>query len=198
MFGFLAALTSFVPKQREGRDALIFENYIRTGQGLPGNRVYRESAVDKQARKELAAIRSRERLQQQIKFVRLMKKLLIKADRDGETDEELEQMRVKVAQIEAKIEKAARAKEMSCEDMFDMDMPDDAYDIQLEQLVQRATLNVAASENVQSRTINEECRADARASGDNRDISSPSIVNYLRSDTDDECVAERPGKAKCN
>jgi hypothetical protein len=162
MFGLLAALNS-LPKQREGREALNYENYIRTGQGLPSTKIYRESSVDKRARKELAAIRYKERLQQQVKFVRLMKKLLIKVDHEtlnGEIDEELEQMRIKVAQLEIKVEKSARAKDINCEDMFDMDKPDDAYDIELEQIIRTATSNITTTET--SNIVNE----NDKASGD--------------------------------
>jgi hypothetical protein len=186
MFGLLAALNS-LSKPQDGREALNYENYIRTGQGLPSNKIYRESSVDKQARKELAAIRYKERLQQQVKFIRLMKKLLIKADNEisyGEIDEELEQMRIKVAQLELKVEKAARAKDINCEDMFDMDKPDDAYDIELEQIIRNATSNITATENLHSKTteqttniINEKLEQDDKASGDNINIQSFYINN---------------------
>jgi hypothetical protein len=158
MFGLLAALNSLISKQREGREALIYENYIRTGQGLLSSKIYRESSVDKLVRKKLGVIRYKERLQQQVKFVRLMKKFLIKADQEiinGEIDEELEQMRIKVAQLELKVQKSACTKNISCEDMFDMDKPDDAYDIELEQIIRTTT------EKFDSKTIND------KASGDN-------------------------------
>jgi len=75
MFGLFAALNSLL-KPREGREALNYENYIRTGEKLPSHRIYRESSIDRQTRKELASTRSKERVEQQIKFIRLMKKLL--------------------------------------------------------------------------------------------------------------------------
>jgi hypothetical protein len=168
MFGFLAALYSFIPKQREGRERLIYENYIRTGQGLPKTKIYRESSVDKRTRKELAEIRYKERLQQQIKFIRLMKKLLIKANHNAEIDEELEQMRIKVSQLELKIEKAACAKNINCDDMFNMDKPDDAYDIQLETIIRNVTSNITTTTTT---TENFESKYDCKAIGDNVDIS---------------------------
>jgi hypothetical protein len=194
MFGLLAALNS-LSKPQEGREALKYENYILTGQGLPSNKIYRESSVDKQARKELAAIRYKERLQQQVKFLRLMKKLLIKADKEtpnGEIDEELEQMRIKVAQLELKVEKAARAKDVNCEDMFNMDKPDDAYDIQLEQIIRTATSNIPPTENIQSNIINETIEQDEKAFGDNINIQSSSL--YMNNDH--EFLLERIRKKK--
>jgi hypothetical protein len=191
MFGLLAALNS-LSKPQEGREALKYENYILTGQGLPSNKIYRESSVDKQARKELAAIRYKERLQQQVKFLRLMKKLLIKANEEtpnGEIDEELGQMRIKVAQLELKVEKAARAKDVNCEDMFNMDKPDDAYDIQLEQIIRTATSNIPPTENIQSNIINETIEQDDKAFGDNINIQP-----YMNNDH--EFLLERIRKKK--
>jgi hypothetical protein len=205
MFGLLAALNS-LPNQREGREALNYENYIRTGQGLPSTKIYRESSVDKRARKELAVIRYKERLQQQVKFVRLMKKLLIKAENetpDGEIDEELEQMRIKVAQLELKVERAAREKDISCEDMFNMDKPDDAYDIELEQMIRTTSSSIPTTENIQSkitkqssRTINETLKEDNKASGDNVTIQSSSINDDNPYDYGDQCLVERICKNK--
>ena len=181
MFGLLAALSS-LPKQREGREALSYENYIRTGQGLSSSNIYRESSVDKQARKELAAIRYKERLQQQIKFVRLMKKLLLKIS-NVEIDDELEQMRIKVAQLELKVEKSARAKDINCEDMFDMDKPDDAYDIELEQIIRTAT----STETIHSKAI-----------GDNKTIQTSYINNNNPFDSGDQFLIERIRKNELN
>ncbi len=161
MFGFFTAFNSLTSKQREGREALIYENYIRTGQGVSRNKIYRESSADKRVRRELGAIRYKERLQQQIKLIRLMKKLLIKGN-----DEELEQIRIKVAQLELKIEKAARENDVNCEDMFDMDKPDDAYDIQLEKLIRSTILNGTGTENFQLKTVTEKSKHDTNASGD--------------------------------
>jgi hypothetical protein len=186
MFGLLAAL-NFLPKQREGREALNYENYIRTGQGLPSTKIYRESSVDKQARKQLAAIRYKERLQQQVKFIRLMKKLLIKVDHEtlnGEIDEELEQMRIKIAQLEIKVEKSARAKDINCEDMFDMNKPDDAYDIQLEQIIRTATSNIG----------NEKFKQDDKASGDNVNTQVLYMINNNPYNHGDQFLDERIGK----
>jgi len=186
MFGLLAAL-NFLPKQREGREALNYENYIRTGQGLPSTKIYRESSVDKRARKELAAIRYKERLQQQVKFIRLMKKLLIKVDHEtlnGKIDEELEQMRIKVAQLEIKVEKSARAKDINCEDMFDMDKPDDAYDIELEQIIRTATSSI----------VNEKLKQDDKASGDNVNTQVSYMINNNPYNHGDQFLVERIGK----
>ncbi|CAF1206670.1 unnamed protein product [Rotaria sordida] len=181
MFGLLAALNS-LPKQREGREALKYENYIRTGQEFPLNRIYRESSIDKRTRKELASIRYKERLQEQIKFVRLMKKLLIKIDHEtinNEIDDELEQMRNKVIQLEMKVEKAAHAKNINCEDMFNMDKPDDDYDIELEQMIRNVTLNVSTIENINSKKIqqtsniiNEKFKQVSQSCGDNVNIQT--------------------------
>ncbi|CAF0793452.1 unnamed protein product [Adineta steineri] len=154
MFGLLAALNS-LPQQREGREALNFENYIRTGQGLPSTKIYYESLVDKRARQELGRIRYKERIYQQIKLIRLMKKLLIKIEHET-CDEELEQMHRKITQLEIKVEKSAHAKNINCEDMFNMDKPDDPYDMELERII-RNTI----TENIDP-TI------DNRASGDNK------------------------------
>lgn len=184
MFGVIAALNSFFSNQREGREALIYENYIRTGQGLLSNKIYRESSVDKQVRKELGAIRYKERLQQQVKFVRLMKKLLIKANRHGEIDEDLEQMRIKVAQLELKVERAARAKDINCEDMFNMDKPDDTYDIELEQIIRTATSNVLSTEN-------DKLKHDDKAGGDHVNIQISYKTNDNPHDSGDQVHLER-------
>ena len=208
MFGLLAALNS-LPKQREGREALNYENYIRTGQGVPSTKIYRESSVDKRARKELAAIRYKERIQQQVKFVRLMKKLLIKVDDEtlnGEIDEELEQMRIKVAQLELKVEKSARAKDINCEDMFDMDKPDDPYDIELEQIIRTATSNATSTtENIPSKTteqtssiLNEKLKQDDKASGDNVNTQVSYMINNDMHDNGDQFLVERIRKKQTN
>ncbi|UJR30794.1 hypothetical protein I4U23_018313 [Adineta vaga] len=139
MFGILAALNSIL-KPREGRNALNYENYIRTGQGLPSTKIYRESSLDRQARKDLATIRRKEQIKQQMKFVRLMKKLLFKIDNEtseNEIDDEVEQMRLKVAELEIKVEKSALAKNMNCGDIHDMDKPDDDDDIELEEIIRK-------------------------------------------------------------
>jgi hypothetical protein len=199
MLGLLAALNSLISKQCEGREALIYENYIRTGQGLPSSKIYRESSVDKQARKELAAIRYKERLQQQVKFVRLMKKLLIKADHElvnGEIDEELEQMRIKVAQLEVKVEKAACAKNINCEDMFNLDKPDDAYDIELEQIIRTATSNVTTTKNFDSKTTNEKLKHDDKARGDSVNIQTSYMSNDNPHDSGDQFFIEHIRKKK--
>lgn len=176
MFGLFAVLNTLIPKQREGREALIYENYIRTGQGLPSSKIYRESSVDKRARKELAIIRYKERLEQQVKFVRLMKKLLIKLDNEinnGGVDEELEQMRLKVFQLERKVEKAAHAKDINCEDMFNINKPDDTYDIELEQIIRTAISHSSTKkEKFDSKTINEKLKHDNKISGDNINIQT--------------------------
>ncbi|CAF1148358.1 unnamed protein product [Rotaria sp. Silwood1] len=200
MFGLLAAL-NFLPKQREGREALKYENYIRTGQGFSSNKIYRESSVDKRIRKELAAIRYKERLQQQVKFVRLMKKLLIKIDHDRlkeEIDEELEQMRNRVAQLELKVEKVARTKDINCEDMFNMDKPDDAYDIELEQMIRNIISNVTTTENIYSKTskqtsniINEKLKQVNIPCGDNINIQTLDINNDNLHDHGDQVLIER-------
>ncbi len=196
MFGVIAALNSFFSNQREGREALIYENYIRTGQGLLSNKIYRESSVDKQVRKELGAIRYKERLQQQVKFVRLMKKLLIKANRYGEIDEDLEQMRIKVAQLELKVERAARAKDINCEDMFNMDKPNDPYDIELEQIIRIATSKIPTTEKFDLKTINKKLKHHDKASGDHVNIQTSFISNDNPHDFGDQFLIERIRKKK--
>lgn len=171
--GILAALNSLMAP----RKALNYENYIHTGQGFPSNKIYCESSVDRRARKELAAVRYRERLQQQVKFARLMKKLLIEADQEvsnGDIDDELEQMRDKFAQLQLKVEQAAHKNDINCKDMLDMHKPDDAYDIELEQIIRNAALSVASTDNVYSKTIeqtsnliNEKLKQTDKACGDN-------------------------------
>ncbi|CAF2629198.1 unnamed protein product [Rotaria sp. Silwood2] len=200
MFGLLAALSS-LPKQREGREALNYENYIRTGQGFPSNKIYRESSVDKRTRKELASIRYKERLQQQVKFVRLMKKLLIKIDHETsneEIDEELEQMRNKVVQLELKVEKVARTKDINCEDMFNMEKPDDAYDIELEHMIRNVTSNVTTRENIYSNAIkqtsniiNEKLKQVSNSCGDSVNIQTSNINNDNSNDHGDQVLIER-------
>ena len=196
MFGFLAALNSFVPKERHGREALIYENDIRSGGGLPRNRIYRESSVDRKARKELIGIRRKERIQQQMKLVRLMKKLFVQIEHSGEIDAECEQMREKITQIEMKIEKTARENEMKCNDMFDLDQPDDDYDIQLEQLVRRATLNEV--DNFESKPVNEKPKDYTNASGDHADSSSTFVLKNNISESGDGSLVGHIEKAKCN
>jgi hypothetical protein len=161
MLGLIAALNSLISKEREGREALIHENFIRNGQGLSTNKIYRESSVDRRARKELAASRYKERLHQQVKFVRLMKKLLIKANQSEEIDEEFEEMRQKVAQLEFKVRK-----DMNCEDMLDLTRPDDAYDIELEEFI-RTTAS--------STKLND----DEKANGDYVYIRKSSSINKI-------------------
>ena len=160
MLGVLAALTA-IHQQGEGRDALHYENYIRTGQGSPSTKIYRESSANRRARKDLAAVRYTERIREQIKFVRLMKKLLIKIDQETARDEEVEQMRTKVTELEVKVEKSARARNLPCEHMLDLDRPDDADDIELEQIIRNATMSPPLS-----KASREECQYDHKASGD--------------------------------
>ena len=78
MFGLLAVLSSLM-KPRNEREALNYENYIRSGQGFPSTRIYRESSEEKRKRKELAAQRSYQRVEQQIKLIRLMKKFMLES-----------------------------------------------------------------------------------------------------------------------
>ncbi|CAF2984041.1 unnamed protein product, partial [Rotaria socialis] len=135
MFGLLAALTS-LSKRNEGREALNYQNYTSIGQRIPPNKIYRESSADRRARQELGAIRYKQQIKQQIKFVRLMKKLLMKIDHEmfnPETDDELEEMRKKIIQIQLKVEKVARTNNINCDDMFDMHRTDDTYDTELEE-----------------------------------------------------------------
>lgn len=178
MFAILAALTSVV-KPREGREALKYENSTRCEQGISSKKIYRESSIDKKARKELAATRYKERLQQQIKLVRLMKKLLLKIDQEAyndDKDEELNQIREKVTQIELKVEKAARAKDINCEDMFNMNKSDDAYDIELEEIIRNSTLNISHREKSYPKTdeqmSNTKHEKFRQSCGDNTDIQT--------------------------
>jgi len=150
MFGVIAALCSLVSKSND--------NGIRTEQEFSMNRIYRESSADRCARKELASHRQRQYLYEQIKFVRLMKKLLSKIAAQDPIDEEFEQMRSKVAQLELKIERAARAKQIDCEDMLNLAKPDDDYDIKLEEFI-RTTVSKSSS-------IDEKLSYDEKASGD--------------------------------
>jgi hypothetical protein len=84
-------------------------------------------------------------------------------------------MGIKVAEFELKIEKVARENDINCEDMFDMDKPDDVYDIQLEKLI---TSNVTTTENFHLNTINEKSIYDDQASGDHVDM--PSSIRDFR------------------
>ncbi|CAF1572799.1 unnamed protein product [Adineta ricciae] len=159
MFAIIAALNIFSRKHEE-REALNYENYIRTGQTVPTTKLYRESSFDRRARKELANVRRMERIQQQVKLVRLMKKLLLKIE--GELpDEIVEQIRLKIAQIEIKVAKSARAEQINCDDMLDLDKPDDDYDIEIEEMIRKAI------ENNDSESIT----IDNYASGDHTQIS---------------------------
>lgn len=140
MFGLFAAINS-LSNLREGRQALHYENYIRTGQGLPPTKIYRESSSERRARKELALVRSRQRFEQQLKLVRLMKKLLAQADQqlaNGDIDDELEQMRTKVIHLEVKLRNAARAKNLPWEDELDLEKSDDTDDLELERMIREA------------------------------------------------------------
>ncbi|CAF1641548.1 unnamed protein product [Adineta ricciae] len=139
MFAIIAALNTFSRKHDE-HEALNYENYVCTGQAVPLTKVYRESSFDRRVRKELANIRRMERIQQQVKLVRLMKKLLLKIE--GElSDEIVEQMRLKIAQIEIKVTKSARAEQINCDDMLDLDKPDDNYDIEIEEMIRKSIEN---------------------------------------------------------
>ena len=194
MFGLLAALNSIVTEPY-GRQALHYENYIRTGQGLSQTKIYRESSADRRARKELANVRSQQRVEQQVKLIRLMKKLLIQADQqtaDGDIDEELEQMRNKVTELECKVERAAQKKQLDCSDMFDMKKPDDLYDRELEQMVRNASLNMPNVETLSrptaepSVTIN-----DKQSHGDHVTILTPETKINAMHDHGDQCSIER-------
>ena len=165
MFAVFTTLSSLIFKPREGRQALLDENAIRTGVRVATKPIDRESSEDKRVRKQLAVNRCKERIQQQVKLVRLMKKLLIKADRD----EEFESSRSKVAQIELKIAKAAREKDVNCDDMFDLDKPDDANDIQLEKLI-------TPTDRFQLNTTNDRSIYDAQASGDHAESKEMTLT----------------------
>ncbi|CAF3342434.1 unnamed protein product [Rotaria socialis] len=157
MFGLLAALTS-LSKRNEGREALNYQNYTSIGQRIPPNKIYRESSADRRARQELGAIRYKQQIKQQIKFVRLMKKLLMKIDHEmfnPETDDELEEMRKKIIQIQLKVEKVARTNNINCDDMFDMHRTDDTYDTELEETIRNAILNVDITENTNSKATHQ-------------------------------------------
>ena len=189
MFGILAALSSLTARDH-GRHALHYENYIRTGQEPPATKIYSETSAEKQARHELAAVRRKERLEQQVKFVRLMKKLLVRADQDvadGGIDDELEQMRTKVAQIELKVGRAARHEDVNCEAMLNPDTPDDADDIELEDMIRTASANQATTETSTTYT-DEDLKGCDRACGDHIDILSSSAS---ASRSSDECLVER-------
>ncbi|CAF0849992.1 unnamed protein product [Adineta ricciae] len=124
MFAIIAALNTFSRKHDE-HEALNYENYVCTGQAVPLTKVYRESSFDRRVRKELANIRRMERIQQQ-----------------GElSDEIVEQMRLKIAQIEIKVTKSARAEQINCDDMLDLDKPDDNYDIEIEEMIRKSIEN---------------------------------------------------------
>ena len=205
MFGLVAALYS-LSEQREDRKALNYENCVHTRQYLPSSKIYRESSVDKRARKEIAVIRCKERLKQQIKYVRLMKKLLIKIDRETfneEVDEQLEKMRDKVVQLELKVGKAAIAKDIDCEDMFNMEKPDDAYDTELEQTIRGSTRNITNIENIYSKAVkqtsnvvNEKLQQIGKECGD----SATTEIFHLSKDNGhsygDQLLVERPRRIK--
>lgn len=194
MFGLLAALNSFMPKERQGREALIYDNDIREGHGLPKHRIYRESSADKKARKELIGIRTKERIQEQMKFVRLMKKLVLQIEQSGDIDEDFEQMRRKVGQIEMKIEKTARENGINSDEMFDLNQPDDEYDIQLEQLVQRVVFN--ETDNIDS---TKKCNDSKHARGDYGDIlPSSSILNNISHHSGDAFLIDCMRNSKLN
>ena len=145
MFGILAALTS-IKTERQGRQALDHENYIRTGQGLPRTRIYRESSEEKRTRKELAQIRAQQRFVQQVKLVRLMKKLRRQID-DENVDEEVDEMTEKVRQLELKVIHIAKQKNINVEAMLDLEKPDDDDDRQLEDIVRQASIHMPDTEN---------------------------------------------------
>lgn len=148
MLGIIAALCSLISKSNEGH-----QGFSTT------NRIYRESSAERRARKELAANRQREHVYEQIKFVRLMKKLLEKiALQQNTNDDEFELMRSKVAQLELKIERAARTKQINCEDMLNLSKPDDDYDIRLEEFIRLTVSNSSSNDEIFS--------YDEKASGD--------------------------------
>ena len=156
MFGILAALTS-ISTERSGRQALDQENYVRTGQGLPRTRIYRESSEEKRTRKELAQERSRQRLVQQVKLVRLMKKLLQQIDA-SENDKEFDEMAEKVRQLELKVIRIAEQKNFNAEVMLDLAQPDDDDDRQLEQIVRQASTRLPDTENCKKESTAESFR----------------------------------------
>ena len=198
MFGLFAAINSLW-NLREGRQALHYENYIRTGQGIPPTKIYRESSSERRARKELALVRSRQRFEQQLQLVRLMKKLLARADQQiasGDIDDELEQMRTKVTQLEVKLRNVARAKNLPCDDKLDLEKSDDADDLELEQMVREA----CKKENTPSPTdvpvvkqISEQPQGDCtgvlssgKKTDQPHDRGDHNLIERKRSDKDEE------------
>lgn len=148
MFGLLAVLSSLM-KPRNEREALNYENYIRSGQGFPSTRIYRESSEEKRKRKELAAQRSYQRVEQQIKLIRLMKKLLQQTeqyDRQGEIDSDFERMRHKVAELQEKIERIAQEKNFIGTELFDLEKNKQFDDVELEQFILNASMKMEDDE----------------------------------------------------
>ena len=195
MFGLLAAITS-LPNDREGRQALHYENYIRTGQGLPATKIYRESSSERRARKELAVVRSRQRFEQQGKLVRLMKKLLIQADQQTTTedvDEELEQMRVKVTQLELKLQKTAGEKNLSCAEILDLEKPDDDDDLELEQMVREGCKKENNHCQANKTSVNKNCE---QPPGDHTGVASSATRIDQPCDRGDHNLSERKRNEK--
>ena len=66
-----------------------------------------------------------------------------------------------ITQIEIKVAKSARAEQISCDDMLDLDKPHDDYDIEIEEMIRKSI------ENNDSESIT----VDNYASGDHAQIS---------------------------
>lgn len=201
MFGILAALTS-ISSEHQSRERSDGDHRLRTGQGLPSTKIYRESSEEKRARKELARIRSEQRLVQQVKLVRLMKKLLRQAD-DGNVDEELKQMAEKVRQLELKVIRIAEEKNFNADAMLDLEKPDDDDDRQLEQMIRLASVHMPDTEN-STETIDEPPRKipdkapipnDDQSHGDYMNIQmNPTEISSLSSDRGDFQLIDRSRK----
>lgn len=145
MFGLFAAL-SLLTKPNEGRETLDYENYVRTGQGLPKNRIYRETTLEKRHREELASIRSYQRIEQQIKLIRLMKKLIRAIDQEisnEQIDEDFERMKNQVAKLQSKVERAAIRKGFDLNGIFNLDIPSRFDDAQLEESIRQSSIRIA-------------------------------------------------------
>ena len=84
-----------------------------------------------------------------------MKKLLIRIDHEtskDENDDEFECMWNQIVEIEYKVRQASHMKNINCDDMLNMEKLDDSYDIELEEIIRMATINLMDREKSSMKT----------------------------------------------
>ncbi|CAF0911781.1 unnamed protein product [Didymodactylos carnosus] len=147
MFAILAAISSIRGLRANPREALVHENYTCMGIRRPITRIYSETLEDKAARHKLADKRRLERIHRQIKFVRLMKKLMIEVEQkeremtlNGGSNLDSERLREQVKVTSEKVEMYAKRYNVPFEDDWNLNKEDDNYDRDLNAIIRKKIL----------------------------------------------------------